>query len=175
MARKTIDDVAKAAGVAIKTVSRVLNDEPNVREETRARVQAVVKELNYHPSLSARSLAGRRSYLVGLVYGNPSANYVVDVQHGADRTQTRLTEIVKLLQIWSGAPHTVIAGDLGAREGGPEVSRLTGQGGLREAGGGRAGAGPVVSIFGSDDLGFDDTVSAAPRGFALAATVRVIG
>jgi LacI family transcriptional regulator len=83
MARKTIDDVAKAAGVAIKTVSRVLNDEPNVREETRARVQAVVKALNYHPSLSARSLAGRRSYLVGLVYGNPSANYVVDVQHGA--------------------------------------------------------------------------------------------
>jgi LacI family transcriptional regulator, galactose operon repressor len=83
MARKTIDDVAKAAGVAIKTVSRVLNNEPNVREETRARVQAVVKELNYHPSLSARSLAGRRSYLIGLVYGNPSANYVVDVQHGA--------------------------------------------------------------------------------------------
>jgi LacI family transcriptional regulator len=83
MARKTIDDVAKAAGVAIKTVSRVLNNEPNVREETRARVQAVVKALNYHPSLSARSLAGRRSYLIGLVYGNPSANYVVDVQHGA--------------------------------------------------------------------------------------------
>jgi LacI family transcriptional regulator len=83
MARKTIDDVAKAAGVAIKTVSRVLNDEPNVRDETRARVKAVVKALNYHPSISARSLAGRRSYLVGLVYGNPSANYVVDVQHGA--------------------------------------------------------------------------------------------
>src|SRR5262245_8721629 len=83
MRRKTIDDVARAAGVAIKTVSRVLNNEPNVREETRARVLAVVKELNYHPSLSARSLAGRRSYLVGLVYENPSANYVVDVQHGA--------------------------------------------------------------------------------------------
>jgi LacI family transcriptional regulator, galactose operon repressor len=83
MARKTIDDVAKAAGVAIKTVSRVLNDEPNVRDETRARVQAVVKALNYHPSLSARSLAGRRSYLIGLVYRNPSANYTVDVQHGA--------------------------------------------------------------------------------------------
>jgi len=83
MARKTIDDVAKAAGVAIKTVSRVLNDEPNVRDETRARVQAVIKALNYHPSLSARSLAGQRSYLIGLVYRNPSANYNVDVQHGA--------------------------------------------------------------------------------------------
>jgi len=61
MSRKTIDDVAKAAGVAIKTVSRVLNDEPNVREETRARVLAAVEALHYFPSLSARSLAGRRS------------------------------------------------------------------------------------------------------------------
>jgi LacI family transcriptional regulator len=81
--RAKIQDVADAAGVAIKTVSRVLNNEPNVRAETRERVLAVVKRLNYHPSLSARSLAGRRSYLIGLVYENPSANYIVDVQHGA--------------------------------------------------------------------------------------------
>ena len=60
--RTSINDVAKAAGVAIKTVSRVLNNEPNVREETRAQVLAAVKRLNYHPSLSARSLASRRSY-----------------------------------------------------------------------------------------------------------------
>jgi LacI family transcriptional regulator len=82
-ARTSITDVAKAAGVAIKTVSRVLNDEPNVREETRARVLAAVKRLNYHPSHSARSLAGRRSYLVGLVYENPSANYTIEIQRGA--------------------------------------------------------------------------------------------
>ena len=55
--RAKIQDVAEAAGVAIKTVSRVLNNEPNVREETRARVLAVVKKLNYHPSLSARRSA----------------------------------------------------------------------------------------------------------------------
>ena len=72
-----------AAGVAIKTVSRALNNEPNVRKETRERILAAVKRLNYHPSLSARGLAGRRSYLIGLVYENPSANYIVDVQHGA--------------------------------------------------------------------------------------------
>src|SRR5688572_5110220 len=83
MARKTIHDVARAAGVAIKTVSRVLNDEPNVADQTRARVLAAVQALDYHPSLSARSLAGRRSYLIGLVYANPSANYIIDVQHGA--------------------------------------------------------------------------------------------
>jgi LacI family transcriptional regulator len=81
--RISINDVAKAAGVAIKTVSRVLNNEPNVREETRAKVLAAVKRLNYHPSLSARSLAGRRSYLVGLAYDNPSANYTSEVQRGA--------------------------------------------------------------------------------------------
>jgi LacI family transcriptional regulator len=81
--RAKINDVALAAGVAIKTVSRVLNNEPNVREETRTRVLEVVKQLNYHPSLSARSLAGRRSYLIGLVYENPSANYIVDLLHGA--------------------------------------------------------------------------------------------
>src|SRR5687767_737531 len=83
MSRKTIHDVARAAGVAIKTVSRVLNNEPNVAEQTRARVQAAVQALNYHPSLSARSLAARRSYLIGLLYENPSANYIVEVQHGA--------------------------------------------------------------------------------------------
>lgn len=81
--RAKIQDVAEAAGVAIKTVSRVLNNEPNVRAETRQRVLAIVKKLNYHPSLSARSLAGRRSFLIGLIYENPSANYIVDVQHGA--------------------------------------------------------------------------------------------
>jgi len=83
MSRKTIHDVARAAGVAIKTVSRVLNDEPNVRPETRARVLAAAEQLQYLPSLSARSLAGRRSFLIGLIYENPSANYLIDLQHGA--------------------------------------------------------------------------------------------
>jgi LacI family transcriptional regulator, galactose operon repressor len=82
MNRTTITDVAAAAGVAIKTVSRVLNNEPKVREATRERVMAAVKALNYHPSISARGLAGRRSFLIGLVYENPSANYVMDVQNG---------------------------------------------------------------------------------------------
>jgi LacI family transcriptional regulator len=81
--KASIDDVAKAAGVAIKTVSRVLNSEPNVRDETRARVLAAVKRLNYHPSPSARSLASRRSYLIGLVYDNPGGNYTIEVQRGA--------------------------------------------------------------------------------------------
>lgn len=80
--RVRIEDVAKAAGVSMKTVSRVLNNEPTVKDETRARVQAVAKSMNYRPDPSARSLAGRKSYLVALLYDNPSANYLMEILMG---------------------------------------------------------------------------------------------
>ena len=79
----TIIDVAKKAGVSIKTVSRVLNKEATVHPDTRALVLEVVAELNYRPQLSARSLAGARSFLIGLLYFEPSASYVAGVQRGA--------------------------------------------------------------------------------------------
>jgi LacI family transcriptional regulator len=78
-----IEDVAHAAGVSMKTVSRVFNHEPNVRPETRARVEAAAKALNYRPNPSARSLAGNRSYLLALVYDNPPGNYIIEVMSGA--------------------------------------------------------------------------------------------
>lgn len=79
----TIVDVAREAGVSIKTVSRVVNRESGVQEATRDRVQAVVDRLNYRPKLSARSLAGARSFLIGLLYYDPSASFVATVQQGA--------------------------------------------------------------------------------------------
>lgn len=83
MAKATIDDVAALAGVSMKTVSRVMNKEPNVRPATREKVEAAIAQLEYRPNLSARSLAGNRSYLLGLLYGIPSAHYVLDIQEGA--------------------------------------------------------------------------------------------
>jgi len=80
--RIRIEDVAQAAGVSMKTVSRVLNGEPGVREDTRQRVEEVARALNYRPDPSARRLAGRRSYLVGFVYDNPSANYLMELIAG---------------------------------------------------------------------------------------------
>lgn len=77
-----IEDVARIAGVSMKTVSRVFNHEPNVRPQTRAKVEIAAKKLNYRPNPSARSLAGNRSYMVALVYDNPSANYVMEVLSG---------------------------------------------------------------------------------------------
>lgn len=60
----TIYDVAALAGVSIKSVSRVLNREPNVRPALAAKVRAAVETLDYRPNLSARTLAGASSYLV---------------------------------------------------------------------------------------------------------------
>ncbi|MFT8736446.1 MAG: LacI family DNA-binding transcriptional regulator [Zymomonas mobilis] len=79
----TIRDVAAMSGASIKTVSRVLNNEPNVRPEMRERVLQAAHKLNYHPNMAARSLAGRQSYMIGLFYENPSPNYVVNIQTGA--------------------------------------------------------------------------------------------
>ena len=56
--RANIRDVAALAGVAVKTVSRVLNDHRYVREETRAKVEAAMRELDFRPSVAARILAG---------------------------------------------------------------------------------------------------------------------
>jgi len=79
----TITDVAEKAGVSIKTVSRVMNQEAGVHAETRAAVLKVVAELKYRPKQSARSLAGARSFLIGLLYYDPSAAFVGGVQQGA--------------------------------------------------------------------------------------------
>lgn len=61
MARATIDDVAELAGVSIKNVSPVVNQEPNVREETRTEVGKAIAQLKYRPNLSARNLASQRT------------------------------------------------------------------------------------------------------------------
>lgn len=80
--KATINDVAKLSGVSIKTVSRVMNNEPSVRQITREKVQAAVKELNYQPNLAARNLAGTKSFTIAYVYDNPNAYYIIDMQEG---------------------------------------------------------------------------------------------
>ncbi len=65
--RATIKEVASVAGVSTQTVSRVINERPDVSPETRRRVQAVVKELSYQPSALARSLISQRTHTLGVV------------------------------------------------------------------------------------------------------------
>jgi DNA-binding LacI/PurR family transcriptional regulator len=63
-------DVARLAGVSHQTVSRVLNDHPNVREQTRLRVRAAIKELGYRPNRAARALVTGKTHLIGVVAQN---------------------------------------------------------------------------------------------------------
>lgn len=60
----TIKHVAADAGVSLQTVSRVINREPNVRDEMRERVQASIDKLGYIPSIAAQRMSGSRSYLI---------------------------------------------------------------------------------------------------------------
>ncbi|MEP1229538.1 MAG: LacI family DNA-binding transcriptional regulator [Litorimonas sp.] len=81
--KATINDVAKRAGVSMKTVSRVLNKEPNVAVKTRERVTAIARELNYTPNFAARGLASSKSYLLALMYDDINPIYVMEIQNGA--------------------------------------------------------------------------------------------
>ncbi|KAA0072141.1 LacI family DNA-binding transcriptional regulator [Rhodanobacter sp. T12-5] len=82
MARVTITDVARAVGTSKKTISRVLNNDPNVSAAMRQSVLAAIAELNYRPLTSARSLATNRSFMIGLLYDNRSPSYIMEVQAG---------------------------------------------------------------------------------------------
>ncbi|MEL6869850.1 MAG: LacI family DNA-binding transcriptional regulator [Pseudomonadota bacterium] len=79
--KATINDVARHAGVSIKTVSRVLNHEPKVRASTRERIESAMKALNYRPNSPGRMLASNKTYLIGLIYGD-SSSYITRIQNG---------------------------------------------------------------------------------------------
>lgn len=81
----TIHDVAKRAGVSIKTVSRVMNAEPNVRDAVRERVRDAMQELDYIPNAGARRMANARSFLIGLFFHPRLSSYITGIQLGAAR------------------------------------------------------------------------------------------
>ena len=81
--RPTINDVARLANVSKKTVSRVINQLPFVKDQTRSKVNSVIEQVGYAPDPQARGLAFRRSFLIGLIYDNPNAQYIVNIQDGA--------------------------------------------------------------------------------------------
>ena len=110
----TIFDVARLAGVSHQTVSRVLNDLPNVRPATRERVEEAIKQLRYVPSQAARALVTRRSRTIGLVatglpdYGPSSivlnfnesardAGYAVIATNPADAERATLRSATEML------------------------------------------------------------------------------
>jgi DNA-binding LacI/PurR family transcriptional regulator len=75
----TLHDVARIAGVSIKTVSNVVNDYPHVREATRARVLSAIAEVDYRPNLTARGLRSGRTGVIGLAVPELRQNYFAEL------------------------------------------------------------------------------------------------
>lgn len=77
-------DVARLAGVSIQTVSAVVNNKPDITAETRARVLAAVKQLNYQPDLLARSLRTRQTHTIALVVSNIASIAIASMATAAE-------------------------------------------------------------------------------------------
>jgi DNA-binding LacI/PurR family transcriptional regulator len=85
--RVTIDDVAKQAGVSKTTVSRILNGNfSQTTEETKERVQKIIRQLNYHPNPMARGLKLMRTKIIGIVLSNLSNPFWATVLEGVEDT-----------------------------------------------------------------------------------------
>lgn len=80
----TIFDVAKEAGVSYSTVSRVLNNKEHVSPEKRERVLRAMAELGYVANVQARTLAGGRSHIVGLLVHGLDTSYIGEIMKGID-------------------------------------------------------------------------------------------
>lgn len=78
MADLTLEDIAKQAGVSRSTVSRVVNNHPNVSDKVRKRVLEVIESTGYHPNIAARTLASQRSMMIGLVVPRSVSSFFTD-------------------------------------------------------------------------------------------------
>jgi LacI family transcriptional regulator len=86
----TILDVAKAAGVSVSTVSRVLNNKVDVSLETSEKVQQVIEDLGYASSLAARGMRSHRTNVIGLVMPDVSSLYCIEILRGVNRAIAKL-------------------------------------------------------------------------------------
>jgi LacI family transcriptional regulator len=84
MKRTTINDVANRAGVSKSTVSHVINGTRFVDSETRERVLTAITELDFHPSLAARSLTTNQSGIIGVIISDITNTFFGDVLRGVE-------------------------------------------------------------------------------------------
>lgn len=80
----TIKDIAKEADVSITTVSRVLNNKPDVSIDTRKKIEQVIEKLGYNPNTIARGLVTKKTYTIGLIIPDISNPFFPEVAHGIE-------------------------------------------------------------------------------------------
>jgi LacI family transcriptional regulator len=84
MGKYTVKDIARIAGVAVGTVSRVINNNPNVKDETRIKVLKIIEELNYTPNILARNLKKKKKDIVGILINGFPNIFFDDILNGID-------------------------------------------------------------------------------------------
>ncbi|MDG5815688.1 LacI family DNA-binding transcriptional regulator [Chitinispirillales bacterium ANBcel5] len=92
----TLKDIAERAGVTSATVSMVINNKPNISENTRKKVLKIAKELNYYPNVIARGLATRKSNSIGVIVPNLASSFVVRILQGIKSTNRDIEYTVQL-------------------------------------------------------------------------------
>jgi len=112
--RATMEDVARLAGVSLKSVSRVVNREPHVSDALRAKVETAISHLAFVPDAAARSLAGSRTFIIGLLFDNPSPNYTIKIQAGVYRACKELQYHLRIDTIESDRPAAEVEAQLDA-------------------------------------------------------------
>ena len=108
----TLQDVARHARVSPMTVSRVINGEETVRPETRALVEAAIRELNYAPNIAARTLAGAAVIRIGLLYRIPNPAYLTEFLIGALERCSQINAQLIVMRHQLGANETAAADSL---------------------------------------------------------------
>lgn len=86
----TLKDVAEASGLTVGTVSRVLNNRGYISPKTREKVYQVMKELNYQPNETARTLAKQKSNIIGIVLPNVEHPYFARILGCLEREAAKL-------------------------------------------------------------------------------------
>src|SRR5687768_17834335 len=80
----TLGDIARALNVSKMTVSRAINNHPEINAETRARVLAAARKMNYRPNQFARALTSKHSYLIGIVVPDLMHSYFAEICRGVE-------------------------------------------------------------------------------------------
>lgn len=92
----TLKDIAERAGVTSATVSMVINNKPNISENTRKKVLKIAKDLNYYPNVIARGLATKKSNSIGVIVPNLASSFVVRILQGIKSTNRDIEYTVQL-------------------------------------------------------------------------------
>ena len=126
----TLGDIARALNVSKMTVSRAINNHPEINPETRARVLAAAQKMNYRPNQFARALTSKHSYLIGIVVPDLMHSYFAEICRGVE-SQARPAgyqnlicstdeearkELDEIEALWTRTDGLIVASSLAAQE-----------------------------------------------------------